>query len=77
MQGSPAHDGLLEKRPKGAPEGLGAGMKIRILVGFNGYEAGQVFDNWPPGMCEVLIGRGLIEEVKDEPAPAPKPAKRK
>lgn len=49
-------------------------MKIRVLIGFDGYEAGQVFDNWPPGMCEVLIGRRMIEEVKDEPAPAPKPA---
>ena len=46
-------------------------MKIRILIGFDGYEVGQVFDNWPPGMCEILIGRRMIEEVKDEPAPKP------
>ena len=48
-------------------------MKIRILMGFDGYEVGQVFDNWPPGMCEILIGRRMIEEVeevKEEPAPA-------
>ena len=42
-------------------------MKIRVLQNFNVYEAGQVFDDWPAGMCEVLIGRGLIEQVK-EPA---------
>jgi len=46
-------------------------MKIRILMGFDGYEVGQVFDDWPPGMCEILIGRRMIEEVKEEPAPAP------
>jgi hypothetical protein len=49
-------------------------MKIRILMGFDGYEAGQVFPDWPAGMCESLIGRRMIEEVKDEPAPAPEPA---
>ena len=49
-------------------------MKIRILMGFDGYEAGQVFDCWPPGMCEVLIRRGMIEEVKDTPRPAAKTA---
>jgi hypothetical protein len=48
-------------------------MKIRILMGFDGYEAGQVFPDWPAGMCESLIGRRMIEEVKDEPAPAPEP----
>jgi hypothetical protein len=42
-------------------------MKIRILVGFDGYTAGQVFPDWPSGMCELLIARGMIEEVKDEP----------
>lgn len=49
-------------------------MKIRVLIGFEGYEAGQVFDDWPSGMCEGLIAMGAIEEVKDEPKkPAPKP----
>ena len=49
-------------------------VKVRILIGFNGYEAGQVFDNWPSGMCEGLIAMGAIEEVKDESAAtAPKP----
>jgi hypothetical protein len=38
-------------------------VKIRVLQNFNVYEAGQVFDDWPGGMCEILIGRGLIEEV--------------
>lgn len=38
-------------------------MKIRILMGFRDYEPGQVFDDWPAGMCEVLISRGLIEEA--------------
>ena len=49
-------------------------MKVRVLMGFNGYEAGQVFEDWPEGMCEALIQMGTIEEVKEEePAPAPKP----
>lgn len=39
-------------------------MKIRVLQGFDCYEPGQVFDEWPDGMCEILIARGLIEEVK-------------
>lgn len=38
-------------------------MKIRVLRNFDCYEAGQVFDEWPAGMCELLIYRGLIEEV--------------
>jgi hypothetical protein len=42
-------------------------MRIRVLMGFRDYEPGQVFDEWPDGMCEILIARGLIEEVK-EPA---------
>lgn len=51
-------------------------MKIRILIGFEGYERGQVFEDWPSGMCEGLIAMGAIEEVKDAPPPAemPKPA---
>lgn len=40
-------------------------MKIRVLMGFRDYEPGQVFDEWPDGMCEILIARGLIEEVKE------------
>lgn len=53
-------------------------MKVRVLIGFNGYEAGQVFENWPSGMCEGLIAMGAIEEVKDSPSQAepvaPKPS---
>ena len=41
-------------------------MKIRVLRGFSHYEPGQVFEDWPGGMCEILIERGMIEEVKDE-----------
>lgn len=55
-------------------------MKIRVLIGFNGYEAGQVFDDWPSGMCEGLIAMGAIEEVKDDQKPepeTPKPAVKK
>jgi hypothetical protein len=40
-------------------------MTIRVLVNFDCYEAGQVFQDWPGGMCDLLIRRGLIEEVKD------------
>lgn len=43
-------------------------MKIRVIQNFNCYETGQVFDDWPAGMCDILIGRGLIEEVKEAPA---------
>lgn len=38
-------------------------MKIRVLMGFDNYEPGQVFEDWPGGMCEILISRGLIEPV--------------
>lgn len=41
-------------------------MKIRVLQGYDCYEPGQVFDDWPAGMCEILIARGLIEEVKGD-----------
>lgn len=41
-------------------------MKIRVLSNFGSYEAGQVFEDWPGGMCQILIGRGLIEEVRDD-----------
>lgn len=40
-------------------------MKIRVLMGFRDYEPGQVFEDWPDGMCEILIARGMIEEVKE------------
>lgn len=40
-------------------------MKIRVLKGFGDYLPGQVFDDWPGGMCEILVRRGLIEEVFD------------
>lgn len=41
-------------------------MKIRVLMGFSAYEPGQVFEDWPAGMCEILIARGVIEEIKDD-----------
>lgn len=41
-------------------------MKIRVLQGFRGYEAGQTFEDWPDGMCEILIQKGMIERI-DEP----------
>lgn len=48
----------------------GFGVRIRVLQGFGAYTPGQVFDDWPGGMCEILIARGVIEEVKgDRPAP--------
>ena len=39
-------------------------MKIRILQNFDCYEKGQVFKDWAGGMCDILIRRGLIEEVE-------------
>ena len=52
---------------------MGVPVKIRILRGFEGYEVGQVFDDWPSGMCEGLIAMGAIEEVKADPPPAEEP----
>lgn len=43
-------------------------MKVRILRSFDCYEQGQVFEDWPDGMCELLIARGLIEQFKQPPA---------
>lgn len=40
-------------------------MKIRVLRGFAGYRKGQVFDNWPDGMCELLIRRGVVERLEE------------
>ena len=39
-------------------------MKIRVLHNFDCYEKGQVFEDWPGGMCDLLIRRGLIEQVE-------------
>ena len=39
-------------------------MKIRVLQNFDCYEKGQVFEDWAGGMCDILIRRGLIEEVE-------------
>jgi hypothetical protein len=41
-------------------------MKIRVLVDFDAYRAGSEFE-WDRGLAEILIQRGLIEEVKEEP----------
>jgi len=39
-------------------------LRIRILQNFDCYEKGQVFEDWSPGMCDILIRRGLIQEVE-------------
>jgi hypothetical protein len=39
-------------------------LKIRILQNFDCYEKGQVFDDWSAGFCDILIRRGVIEEVE-------------
>ena len=39
-------------------------LKITVLQNFDCYEKGQVFEDWPAGMCDLLIRRGLIEEVE-------------
>lgn len=46
---------------------LAGTMKIRFLIPWRNYAPGQVFDEWPSGMAEEMIRRGIIEEVKDEP----------
>lgn len=43
-------------------------MKIRVVVPFGGYRAGQEFD-WADGMARILIARRLIERV-DAPVEA-------
>lgn len=49
---------------------MGASLvKIRILHNFDVYERGQVFEDWPGGMCDILIRRGLIEEVETAEQP--------
>jgi hypothetical protein len=39
-------------------------LKIRVLQNFDCYEKDQVFDDWSSGMCDILIRRGLIQEVE-------------
>lgn len=46
-------------------------MKIRVLQNFDCYEKGQVFEDWPAGMCDLLIRRGLVEEVETAAMPEP------
>lgn len=41
-------------------------MRIRVLQNFGDYEAGQVFEDWPGGMCDIFIRKGLIEQA-DKP----------
>lgn len=45
-------------------------VKIRVLHNFDCYERGQVFEDWPGGMCDLLIRRGLIEKVETAEMPA-------
>lgn len=44
-------------------------MKIEVLKNFSGYKAGQVFD-WADGMCRILIGRGMVREIRSDEPPA-------
>jgi hypothetical protein len=39
-------------------------VPVRILQGFDGYEAGQEFDEWPYAMAEILEQRGLIQIIE-------------
>ena len=41
-------------------------MKIRIAKAFNGYKIGQVF-NWGDGMARVMIARGMVVPVEEQP----------
>jgi len=45
-------------------------MRIRVLQNFDCYERGQVFEDWPGGMCDILIRRGLVEKVETAEAVA-------
>lgn len=40
-------------------------VKIRILHNFGNYEKGQVFEDWPAGMAEIFISKGLVERMTE------------
>lgn len=39
-------------------------MRIRVVRAFRGYKRGQVFE-WPDGMANILVARGMIEKVPE------------
>lgn len=53
-------------------------MKIRFLRGWRNYEPGKVLEEFHDGMADLLIIRGIVEEVKAEPVEeAKKPWRKK
>lgn len=44
-------------------------MRIEVIKSFSGYKVGQVFD-WGDGMCRILIGRGMVREIRGDEPPA-------
>jgi hypothetical protein len=43
-------------------------MKVRVKKSFAGYRVGQVFD-WGDGMARIYLGRGMVEQVVEQPEP--------
>lgn len=43
-------------------------MQIEVIRPFRGYAPGQRFD-WPDGMANEMIRRGMVVEVKSVDAP--------
>lgn len=41
-------------------------MKIRFIRSWMFYEPGQVLEEMPDGQADLLIRRGIIEQVKEE-----------
>lgn len=44
-------------------------MRVEVTKSFSGYKVGQVFD-WADGMCRILIGRGMVREIRSDEPPA-------
>lgn len=49
-------------------------MKVRLIMPWANWSKGHVFPEMPGGQARTLIARGIAEEVRDEPPPAPRGA---
>lgn len=43
-------------------------MRVRVKIGWQTYEPGQVYEDWHDGAAEILIARGILEKLEDEPS---------
>lgn len=44
-------------------------MKVRFLMPWKQFEPGQIVEEMHDGQSDVLIQRGIVEEVKEQPHP--------